>query len=275
MAAGIGRSGPSWLTMWPVTWPTEANENTRVACGTESAITVGGSKLCTGPKFWTAASNIVADQNFSVVLNLGTLSHAPDSPGVATQDSVIGCPKAGRRTLDDPSASDDRSSYSTNFRPKTVRSDQSDLISGRRLTAAKNCLWKRTFRNLNNVMHKIWFCDYRWLLLYKDFRYENQLWVKWLKTFVESAEYSMALQQISIDEYFRGFLSNQVILAKVYLCGFDHLNTLHTHTLPVRMFYFITDGYQNSIFCNITSIPSRDYEKWHGILEQQNVIKEN
>ena len=44
----------------------------------------------------------------------------------------------------------------------------------------------------------------------------------------------------------------QVILAKVYLCGFDHINTLHTHTLS--MFYFITDGYQNSIFC------SRDYE---------------
>ena len=52
-----------------------------------------------------------------------------------------------------------------------------------------------------------------------------------------------------------------VILAKVYLCGFDHLNTLHTHTLC--MFYFITDGYQNTIFCNIASIPSRVYEKSH------------
>ena len=41
--------------------------------------------------------------------------------------------------------SDDRSSYSTNFRPF------------------------RTFRNLNNVMYKIWFCGYRWLLLHNDF----------------------------------------------------------------------------------------------------------
>ena len=65
--------------------------------------------------------------------------------------------------------SDDRSSYSTNFWPKTLRSDQSALISGRRLTAAKNCLWKRTFRNLNSVMYKIWFCGYRWLLLHNDF----------------------------------------------------------------------------------------------------------
>ena len=59
-----------WHTMWPVTWPTEANENTRVARGTLSAITVGSSNLCTGPKFRAAAPNIVADQNFSVVLDL-------------------------------------------------------------------------------------------------------------------------------------------------------------------------------------------------------------
>ena len=56
-----------WLTMWPVTWPTEANENTQVARGTLSAIAVGSSNLCTGPKFRAAAQNIVADQNFSVV----------------------------------------------------------------------------------------------------------------------------------------------------------------------------------------------------------------
>ena len=42
----------------------------------------------------------------------------------------------------------------------------------------------------------------------KTFRYENQSWVKWLKTFLQSAEDLMALQQISIDEYFRGVLSN-------------------------------------------------------------------
>ena len=65
--------------------------------------------------------------------------------------------------------SHDRSSYSTNFRPKTDRSDQSDLISGRRLTAAKKCLSEITFRNLNNVMYKIRFCGYHWLLLYKEF----------------------------------------------------------------------------------------------------------
>ena len=56
--------------MWPVTWPTEANENTRVARDTLSAITVGSSNLCTGPKFRAAAPNIVADHNYSVVLDL-------------------------------------------------------------------------------------------------------------------------------------------------------------------------------------------------------------
>ena len=59
-------------TMWPVTLPTEANENTWVARGTLSAITVGSSNLCTGPKFRAAAPNIVADKNFSVVLDLLT-----------------------------------------------------------------------------------------------------------------------------------------------------------------------------------------------------------
>ena len=62
--------GTMWLTMWPATWPTEANENTRVARGTLSAITVGSSNLCTGSKFRAAAPNIVAGQNFSVVLDL-------------------------------------------------------------------------------------------------------------------------------------------------------------------------------------------------------------
>ena len=44
---------------------------------------------------------------------------------------------------------------------------------------------------------------------------------------------------------------------------------LHTHTLC--MLYFITDGYQNSIFCNIASIPSRDYDKSHR-LKQRSLI---
>ena len=60
-----------------------------------------------------------------------------------------------------------------------------------------------------------------------------------------------------------------VILAKVYLCWVDHLNTLHTHRLC--MFYFITDGYQNSIFCNIASIPSQDYEKSH-LVKQRSLM---
>ena len=66
--------------MWPVTWPTEANENTRAARGTLSAITVGSSNLCTGPKFRAAASHIVADQNFSVVLDLVEASQLPGYP---------------------------------------------------------------------------------------------------------------------------------------------------------------------------------------------------
>ena len=74
--------GTMWLTMWPVTWPTEANENTRVARGTLSAITVGSSNLCTGPKFRAAAPNIVADQNFSVVLDLITCRIAVTIEGV-------------------------------------------------------------------------------------------------------------------------------------------------------------------------------------------------
>ena len=51
-------------------WLTEANENTRVARDTLSAITVGSSILCSDPKFRAAAPKIVVDQNFSVVLNL-------------------------------------------------------------------------------------------------------------------------------------------------------------------------------------------------------------
>ena len=80
MAAGIG-------PMWPVTWPTEANENTRVARGMLSAITVGSSNLCTGPKFWAAAPNIVADQNFSVVLDLIISAlHGMGAQLIITQD---------------------------------------------------------------------------------------------------------------------------------------------------------------------------------------------
>ena len=76
--------------------------------------------------------------------------------------------------------SDDRSPYSTNFRPKTVRSDQSGLISGRRLTAVKIACEKKTFRNLNKVVCKRWFCGYRWLLLHKDFSITvNYRWNNW------------------------------------------------------------------------------------------------
>ena len=52
MAAGIGRSGP-YDSPCDLSRdrPTEANENMRVARGTLSAITVGSSNLCSGPKF--------------------------------------------------------------------------------------------------------------------------------------------------------------------------------------------------------------------------------
>ena len=53
-------------------WPAEASENTGAAHGTLSVITAGGSKLCSGPKFADADSKIVADQNFSGILNLDT-----------------------------------------------------------------------------------------------------------------------------------------------------------------------------------------------------------
>ena len=60
------------------------------------------------------------------------------------------------------------------------------------------------------------------------------------------------------------------IPAKVYLCGFEHLNKLHIHTLWI---YFLTDYYQNSMFCSLASIPSRDYEKSHR-LKQRSLIEQ-
>ena len=124
---------------------------------------------------------------------------------------VISCPKAGRHTLDDPSVSDDQPMTSHRTAP----------TSGRRPSALTNQIW---------FLAKDWLppkiaCEKEhletWIMLCvkydfvtiahnfctKTFRYENQSWVKWLKTFVESAEDSMAMQQISIDIYFRGVLS--------------------------------------------------------------------
>ena len=59
------------------------------------------------------------------------------------------------------------------------------------------------------------------------------------------------------------FLSNvvRVIHAKVCLYRFECLNMPQPHTLC--MFYFITYGYQISMFCSLASIPWRDYEKSH------------
>ena len=72
-----------------------------------------------------------------------------------------------------------RSSYSTNCRPNTYSSDQSDLISGW-LEAADICLWKRAFRNLNNDMCKIRFCGYRRLFLHKGYSQKNNYeWYIW------------------------------------------------------------------------------------------------
>ena len=59
----------------------------------------------------------------------------------------------------------------------------------------------------------------------------------------------------------------QSILVKVYLWGFEPLNTLHT----LRKFYFSTDGYQNSTFCSLASISRRNYEKSHR-LKQRSLI---
>ena len=52
----------------------------------------------------------------------------------------------------------------------------------------------------------------------------------------------------------------------MYSCGFEHLNTLDTHMLCV--FYFITDGNQNSMFCSLGSIPRQDYEQSYRLKEQ-------
>ena len=113
----------------------------------------------------------------------------------------IGRPISVRRPTND------QSSYSTNSQPKTIRSDQSDLISGWRLTATKNCLWKRTLRNLNNVMCKICFCDYHWLPMYKDF----SIWKSIMGWIIENfRRIGRGLNGVvtNFDEYFCGILSN-------------------------------------------------------------------
>ena len=132
---------------------------------------------------------------------------------------------------------------------KTVRSDQSDLISGRRLTAANNCLWKRTFRNLNNVMRKIWFCHYRWLLLYKDIFYMkiNHGLNDWkLSSKRQRTQWCCNKFQSTIFVASWATIVVQVILAKVYLCGCGHLN-MHTRyacfislQMVIKIQYFVT-----------------------------------
>ena len=80
-----------------------------------------------------------------------------------------------------------------------------------------------------------------------------------MKAFIEWAVDSMAYFNWQIFSWcLKQPLLFRVIPAKVYLCGFEHLNILHTHMLC--MFYFITDGYQNSRFCSFASIIRRDYE---------------
>ena len=147
-----------------------------------------------------------------VVLGHVVINVCCDPRLVVVPSPVIGCPKAGRCTLDDPSASDDHpmtghhTAQTSSRRPSALTNQI--WFPPEDLTAAKNCLWKRTFRNLNNVMRKYDFVIIADYFCTKTFRYENQSWVKWLKTFLESAEDSMALQLISINEYFRGILSN-------------------------------------------------------------------
>ena len=102
-----------------------------------------------------------------------TPSHCCDPRLVVVPWPVIGCPKAGRRTLDDPSASANhpmtghRTAQTSDRRLSTLTNQI--WFPAEDWLPPKNCLWKRTFRNLNNVMYEIWFCGYRWLLLHNDF----------------------------------------------------------------------------------------------------------
>ena len=141
-----------WHTMWPVTWPTEANENTRVARGTLSAITVGSSNLCTGPKFRAAAPNIVADQNFSVVLDLvmGCLHVCSWSPAWrACWPSWMSCNKRKRGCCWS------RANWSRNRRWHSTR------CSG--TTTAHHCLATyQPFRKLTLTLYMLNFSEGTW-----------------------------------------------------------------------------------------------------------------
>ena len=89
---------------------------------------------------------------------------ARNSASAWTWWPVIGCSKAGRRTLDDPSASADH--------PMTGH--RTPQTSGRRPSAVINQIWfpaenwlppkiareKELFWNLNNVMYENYFCGY-------------------------------------------------------------------------------------------------------------------
>ena len=117
-------------------------------------------------------------------------------------------------------------------------------------------------------MCKIWFCDYRWLLRHKDF----PIWRSIMGWIIENFR-RIGLNGVATNFNRRIFSwrPEQPLLFRSFLQKFicvdlTILTRLHTHTLC--MFYFITDGYQNSIFCNTALIPSRDYEKSHQLKQR-------
>ena len=94
----------------------------------------------------------------------------------------------------------DQTSYSTHFRAKTVRFDHSHLISGRGLTAVRIACGKEHLKSWIILCVKYGFVVVTNYFCTKTFLFEKQLLVKYLKTVVDSAVDSMALQHISIDE---------------------------------------------------------------------------
>ena len=189
---------------------------------------------------------------------------------------VIGCPKAGRRTLDNPSASDDQPMTGHRTAQTSIR--RPSALTNQILFPAEAWLPKKiacekehleTWRIMLCVKYDFviiadYFCTKTFFDMKISYRLNN-----W-KLSSNRQRTQWRCNKFQLTNIFAAPWTTivvRVILAKVYLCWVDHLNTLHTHTLC--MFYFITDGYQNSIFCNIASIPSRDYEKSHRLKQRE------
>ena len=145
------------------------------------------------------------------------------------------------------------------FRPKT--------------DCRQNCLWKRTFRNLNNVMYKIWFCGYPWLLLHKDFLISQTIMGEIIENFRRiGSELNGVATQFNRRIFSRHFKQPLLFMSFPQKFWLDlNILTRCIHTRYVCQFYFITNGCQNSMFCNIASIPRWNYEKPHR-LKQRSLI---